>query len=73
MIINPSEHDDFYQRQQRLECVHCSSAFIPYTAIKIIMFGCSVFTAMSNVCDLGFVFPLHPWGRGVSAHELWFL
>lgn len=33
MIISQSEHDNFYQWWQRLECVHRSGTF---TAIKII-------------------------------------
>lgn len=35
MIINRSEHDNFYQRWQRLEWVRCGSSF---TAIKIIKY-----------------------------------
>lgn len=35
MIISQSEHDDFYQQWQRLECVHYSGTF---PAIKIMKY-----------------------------------
>lgn len=60
MIINPSEDDNFCQRWQHLERVHCGGSF---TSVKILKY---------LLPQITFALPVHPWGKGVNVHELFF-
>lgn len=52
MIINPSEDENFCQRWQHLERVHCGSRF---TVIKILKY---------LLPQITFVFPVPLWEKG---------